>query len=372
MDNIKKNLEVGIINGSLTSPNLGVQALTYSIIQIFNEICDEINLNLKITLIDSFDKYSQNHIYIGDKNIPIISKVFKTSKKLIFDKNYQSNISYLIKCDLVLDLGGGDSWSDIYGKKRFYVSWVTLFTLSLKKIPVIFPPQTIGPFKNNLVRIFANFIMKKCVSIYPRDEISAKYLSKYLPTKRYYTIPDIGGYSKNNQFGLKSNYKDLMENIIDFFIKKDNVKVFLIPHVIERSEDNVEDDIFACKEIKKKYGECNMAPVFSSPIEAKSFISKMNFFIGARMHSCIAAFSSNVPVVPLGYSRKFLGLFTNTLNYSQLIDLKVCDIETTIDYINNAFNSSMDLKTEILGINNNLKQKRIEFKDLLKEDLASI
>ena len=46
--------------------------------------------------------------------------------------------------------------------------------------------------------------------------------------------------------------------------------------------------------------------------------------MGARMHACIAAFSSGVPVVPMAYSRKFAGLF-GTLGYERTVD---CTTET--------------------------------------------
>jgi polysaccharide pyruvyl transferase WcaK-like protein len=39
------------------------------------------------------------------------------------------------------------------------------------------------------------------------------------------------------------------------------------------------------------------------------------------MHACIAAFSANIPVLLLGYSRKFSGLFRDTLNYPYLLDV---------------------------------------------------
>ena len=48
----------------------------------------------------------------------------------------------------------------------------------------------------------------------------------------------------------------------------------------------------------------------------------MDFFMGARMHSTIAAFSSEVPVFPMAYSRKFNGLFVDTLQYPYMADMK--------------------------------------------------
>ena len=62
-----------------------------------------------------------------------------------------------------------------------------------------------------------------------------------------------------------------------------------------------------------------VAPAFTSPSEAKSYIAGLDFFMGARMHACIAAFSSGVPVVPMAYSRKFAGLF-GSLGYDHTVD----------------------------------------------------
>ena len=53
-------------------------------------------------------------------------------------------------------------------------------------------------------------------------------------------------------------------------------------------------------------------------MEAKSIISAMDIFIGARMHATIAAISSGVATIPFSYSRKFEGLF-NYLNYPYVI-----------------------------------------------------
>ena len=65
-----------------------------------------------------------------------------------------------------------------------------------------------------------------------------------------------------------------------------------------------------------------LSPLFLDPIVAKSYIAGMDFFMGARMHSTIAAFSSEVPVFPMAYSRKFNGLFTDTLQYPYMADMK--------------------------------------------------
>ncbi len=67
-----------------------------------------------------------------------------------------------------------------------------------------------------------------------------------------------------------------------------------------------------------------LAPDFPDPSSAKTYIAGLDFFAGARMHACIAAFSSGVPVVPMAYSRKFQGLF-GSLGFNRTVD---CTTET--------------------------------------------
>lgn len=82
----------------------------------------------------------------------------------------------------------------------------------------------------------------------------------------------------------------------------------------------MDDDYTICRQLAQTYPTVQLPDPFRSPIEAKSYIAGLDFFTGARMHSCIAAFSSGVPVVPMAYSRKFNGLF-DSLGYRHYADL---------------------------------------------------
>jgi len=90
-----------------------------------------------------------------------------------------------------------------------------------------------------------------------------------------------------------------------------------VPHV--HSQNPVEDDTAVAWQLRDAHPAVRVAGPFRSPSEAKSYISGLDFFVGARMHACIAALSAGVPVVPLAYSRKFTGLFA-ALGYAPVID----------------------------------------------------
>ena len=86
----------------------------------------------------------------------------------------------------------------------------------------------------------------------------------------------------------------------------------------------------------------------------------MDFFMGARMHSTIGAFSARVPVFPMAYSRKFNGLFEDTLNYPYMCDMKSQTDNEILDGIKAAFLKREELMSIINdrmdGIVENRKQ----------------
>ena len=170
-----------------------------------------------------------------------------------------------------------------------------------------------------------------------------------------------GGYTQNNQFGLTVDYKKMIRSIIDYFLSEDKVKLHLTPHVVGENR-GIENDYEVSYDLWNEYQNERLviAPFFLGPIEAKNYISGMDFFMGARMHSTIGAFSARVPVFPMAYSRKFNGLFEDTLNYPYMCDMKSQTDNEILDGIKAAFLKREELMSIINdrmdGIVENRKQ----------------
>lgn len=400
---MKKKIVIGFNNASLTSPNLGVQALTYSAIQFITEALEPNEVELEFIIIDSYKKYGFDTLQFNGNSYSVKSEKFYFSKLLIFDKTFRSQIlNNWKKCDVIWDLGGGDSWSDIYGKKRFYVSFISMLILFGIKKKIILPPQTIGPFKNRIVRWCANYAMKRSLRVYPRDQKSANYLKNNIKKLKFITIPDMalflpfvqkpksldgtinvginvsgllyhGGYTKNNQFGLIVDYPKLISELIQYFQSIKNVQIHLVSHVIEDNYGAVEDDVWAAQEISKIFKGLIIPDKFNTPIEAKTYISGLDFFMGGRMHSAIAAFSTGVPVVPMAYSRKFSGLFLDTLGYDHIAELKTMDNNSCLEFIKAKFEKRELLKEEINQIKKNkLDKAHIDFVSEISKDFRKV
>ena len=96
------------------------------------------------------------------------------------------------------------------------------------------------------------------------------------------------------------------EKLIEYIIQNTAMNVALIPHVVwDRSDDRKPLQI-----LYDKYKETGRVIMVSdrSCSELKMIISKCRFFVGARTHATIAAYSSCVPTLVAGYSVKSRGI----------------------------------------------------------------
>ena len=352
-------MNIILTNAPVKNGNRGCVALSLSAMYIIDKILNDKNIPHQFYLPQSgYEKIAEHTTKAGDVILKFMSlmditplSIKQQLKNLFKYKEYQATKKAYQKADFILDIGQGDSFADIYGKRRF--DWIfSQYRLGMKyKKPYCILPQTIGPFKDASIRAQAckGINYAKCVLV--RDKQSRDYVKELLPDKPVTEIIDVaffmpfkrkefnkdfvhvglnvsallwhGGYTRDNQFGLKVDYPSLVRSIIDYFLKQANVKVHLIPHVVG-SERHVENDYAVSFDLYEEYSHPNLilSPLFLDPIVAKSYIAGMDFFMGARMHSTIAAFSSEVPVFPMAYSRKFNGLFTDTLQYPYMADMK--------------------------------------------------
>ena len=96
------------------------------------------------------------------------------------------------------------------------------------------------------------------------------------------------------------------ENLIEHIINNTDMNVILIPHVVwDRNDDRKPID-----RLYEKYKDTGrvVKAEDSGCRELKYLISRCRFFVGARTHSTIAAYSTCVPTLVVGYSVKARGI----------------------------------------------------------------
>lgn len=230
---------------------------------------------------------------------------------------------------------GGDGFSDIYGTKGFLARMNQTFVLWKARVPLIMLPQTVGPFAEKANYDLAAKIMRYAKEIYVRDdkfgEEFKKLGIKYTLTKDISSFMqpepwdieirpnavglNVSGLAYSNTFhGLEGQfdvYPELVERIIDHFRSK-GCTVYLIPHSYNYQHPDDNDDMWACREAYNKLLDKSNVVLVDKDMTApqvKYVISKMTFFIGARMHANFAAIYTGVPVFGTAYSYKFQGAF---------------------------------------------------------------
>lgn len=344
-----KKIKIGLLGVDSASENMGCQALTYALLYLIDNELENINGTAILTLFTQKSYDLQSNISIKLKRCNVVIKTFQFSRP----NKIRLLLQELKKQAIVFDITGGDSFSDIYGLKRF-MTWTLLKQyINFMTKNLVLAPQTYGPYQSFIAKKIAASTIKNSKVVIARDEKSFEYIDRIASSKAFlstdvaFALPYDqqekkgkiginvsgllfnGGYTGNNQFNLKLDYKEYLEQIVEKIHGELNANIVLVPHVICQNYDSPENDVKACEYIAKKYNFCEVSPIFKDPIEAKSYISGLDLLIGSRMHATIAAFSSGVPVIPVAYSMKFGGLF-DSLNYPYYIDGRIMDTSKAV------------------------------------------
>ena len=177
-----------------------------------------------------------------------------------------------------------------------------------------------------------------------------------------------GGYGGGNDYGLDVDYAALTRAMIAAF-QAEGATVELITHVnaphIPRDDDGAVAD-----RLSQEFPGVIRVPDFPSPSTAKSHISGLDFLVAGRMHACIAAFSSGVPVVPVAYSRKFSGLFEGVLGYRHQVPVKGLSTDQALAYALGKFRERDALAAEIARANEGVRARLDRYTALLTEVFA--
>ena len=284
-------------------------------------------------------------------------------------------IRTIAEAELVGDIRGGDSFSDIYGLTNFLIASMPVMTVIWIRGDIVLFPQTYGPFRHGLARVTARYILRHASTILSRDKDSISMVRKLIgSTRNVRFCPDVafamdpafptpveadpplqrkageclvglninglmynGGYSRRNMFGLKMSYPVFLAELVEALLKVNSIRIVLIPHTFG-GPDNIESDPEACRRVLRTVPDAMRNRVHLVTQEynqhhIKGVIGGCNFFIGSRLHSTIAALSQGIPTVGVAYSKKFKGLFDSVGAGDWIVDAREMDVESGVKFI---------------------------------------
>ena len=297
-------------------------------------------------------------------------------------------IDVLLNSDLVGEIRGGDSFSDIYGMRRFLVGMLPAISTILVRGSITLLPQTYGPFYSRTSRAIARYVLSHADVIMSRDTEGAEVVRQLVgrsdvviccdvafslqprPPKAIQSEPPLpsasvgtliglnvnglmyrGGYTQNNMFGLKLDYQKFVVDLANRLLENPEFRLVLIPHTFAVPE-NVESDPEACRLLKTRLpaevqNRVHLITGEYDQSEIKYIIGQCSFFVGSRMHACIAALSQGIPAVGVAYSKKFLGVFRSVGMESCVVDGRDVNSKEAVDRIVRIFQNRDEVRLKL-------------------------
>ncbi len=384
-------LDIGLLWHSDRSGNLGVGALTVGNIALVRGVAAELGIDPRFVILGFNDVGTP---YVNDPDVEFAP---------IGTKSLPAVVGRLGRLDCILDIGGGDSFTDIYPLKRY--AWIVASKAAAvaQRVPLVFSPQTIGPFQGDTpakraLNAVARWSLRRARAVVVRDARSAEAVRALVPGVEPVYAVDVafaltytppppregpprigvnvsgllwnGGHTGKGEFALGYDYRALMTGVIEALLARGDVQVELIAHVNDKLQRH-EDDGAVADGLAARWPALVRVPDFASPSAAKSHIAGLDALVAARMHACIAAFSSGVPVVPISYSRKFEGLF-GSLNYTRLVPYTGMGTVAALAFVLAALDDRAILKTEVAAGLTRVEARLDAYRDVLRKLFRSL
>lgn len=410
-----------VITNAYTWYNKGDAGILLGTINTLKKIHGEENVEFTIL---SFTPYEDEKRYCKDKNIKhVYSNVlnphpYKHTKigkmvailKLIIMYIYlyimsNFNLEHLVgkydnfkalnDCDYIVVCGGGF----LGGKKLDSLMHVFQMYINTKFNKNTYVMGTsIEPMKNKMVMHFTNNVLKKMTHIFAREVITYNYLKQIVSKDKITLIPDMAFMLEdkrkksiyiddlkqksdkiygitvrnwnfpnyNNPTKLMKNYINVLANFMDKEIEKNKSAFVFIPQVIVEYGDDTEVAI----KIKNKIKEKNRNKFLIlhddiSPVEIKSLISNLDFFIGTRMHSNIFATSMEIPTIAIAYEKKTNGIMHTVGLEDYVIEMNEITENKLEELVEKQRRNSTNIRR-------NLKDKIIKLREEIMEKMKNV
>jgi polysaccharide pyruvyl transferase WcaK-like protein len=323
------------------SKNRGCEAIVRSAVPLIKEKNPNAIINLAsldaesdrfIPGIDKIIDVSRLKIkkYSLDWFISIFNVKFLKNDDFVHIKQNQKLVDLIPNHDLFLSIGG-DNYC--YGEQP----WLYVINKAIKKAgkKIILWGASIGEedLSENKINDLKTFDL-----LLVRETLTQKILEdKNIPNvklcadgaftmdKELLPLPE--GWQEGNMLGF--NFSPLVwkknpasfeaaKKLVKHILESTNLTIAFTPHVMISGNDDYEclEDFY--KEFKTT-GRVILLPNDLNAIQYKGYISRMRFFIGARTHATIAAYSTLVPTMVLGYSVKSKGIAKDIFGEERLV-----------------------------------------------------
>lgn len=403
--------------------NLGVSALCRAVVSNLLQLDSELN----IYILGHGKRLESNAYDAGEGRCHILGA--KLSNR-VWEPSSLHNIRHTIKlgslasstarlfrqANALLDISGGDSFTDLYGQKRFDAVTLPKKIAIENNIPLILLPQTYGPFENPAILNDSKEIVKRASAAYARDRYSFEIMKEMLgdefdpsrhqeavdvafllPTSNDQMLIDkrllpadyeaestreiaginVSGLIYNqpdkasSQYGITLDYPKVLQDLVCHIAETSDADIWLVPHVLA-PDGHFESDSFACNRLKESLPKAVSERVSVikgdyDQCDIKGVIAKTSWFTGTRMHATIASLSSQVPTAAVAYSGKFRGVFASAGQEAMALDARALTTESLTAGLIDSWTRRAEIRAQLQEAIPALKQRTLsQFDDIYR------
>lgn len=312
---------------------------------------------------------------------------------------------YFWWADVVIDLSAGDGFGDTYGVKVLLRHSLGKFIAVRLGKPLAVFPQTMGPFRTKIGHILAQYLLRRASLVCVREKISEGIARELLGSARDVArlsdmafLMDEVDISSSPQllaelpcatrpigvnvsaflwnhgheiYGARKtgcDYQGMMVSLVRRLVQETDKPVLLVPHVFSANPRVC--DAHTCKILKERLDDLEdrvslLSRDYAAP-EIKAIIGQCEFFVGSRMHACIAALSTGTPVVPVSYSHKFAGILEHFGVENWLVDPGTLSQQQAIDLVLSGYDHRDEIRKQIVAALPSARSEAMQAGRLLK------
>jgi len=351
-----------LATGVKIEDNFGGPSILHGLQEVLTELYGD-DYELAYYQITPFSEYSSRDFNFKICTVPFYLKNFGFD--LLRNKEMKEYIREVISSDIIVDLLG-ICFSDNFSPQKFSYSRMIIDTAYLFRMLTVakfFRRKTVkntcsfGPMKSKLNQKSAAFACKYLFDVVSARERKSRDALIYdaKVKKEIILSPDIANmmaFTNNNIFDDKKigistshqiirqwkgefGYVECIVNLCRHIFQKYGIPIVLIPNEVQRLSDM--NDITVSRQIQEtlEKEEIHVDIVDSarmSSTELKNVIASCEVIIASRYHSSVAALSSGVPTLVVGWHYKYeellhwygqdkWGLSTNECTPEKLISI---------------------------------------------------
>lgn len=313
-----------------------------------------------IPLLDSIyiDKARSIKKYSSDWLISSIKIKFFKDESKAFQIKHQDIISRIPHHDIFLSIGG-DNYC--YGEQPGIYEIDRCIKKSGKKLVLwgaSIGEEDLSPPKIEDLKLFDLILARESITktILENNGItSVKLCADGAFTMEKEELPLPEGWQEGNTIGFnfsplvwKKNKasKDAAQKLVKHILETTDMTIALTPHVMIVGNNDY-DVLQQFYDEFKSTNRVILLPDTLNAIQYKGYIARMRFFIGARTHATIAAYSNCVPTMVLGYSVKSKGIAKDIFGYERLVLAldEISDAAKLIQKFNELLKDENELKS---------------------------